>query len=144
MQITQVSDQLKVFISEKHLIELAKNSGFQVRHNCLSIVSILKAVFKSLSCLQDANFSDVHQNLKTQADCTISYKPFHNQIRKPVLTELVRVLLIQAVSKFTVNTLDKTLFTERGIQRVLLQDGSSFALHDELAQVFAGRFTTIT
>lgn len=23
----------------------------------------------------------IHQNLRTQADCTRSYKPFHNQIR---------------------------------------------------------------
>ncbi|MEI8667078.1 hypothetical protein P4S65_01165 [Pseudoalteromonas sp. B131b] len=108
MQINQVSNQLKALISEKHLIELAKTSGFQVRHRCLSIVSLLKAVFKSLSCLQDANLSDIHQNLRTQADCTINYKPFHNQIRKPALTELVRELVIQAMSKLTVNTLDKT------------------------------------
>lgn len=65
MQINQVSNQLKALISEKHLIELAKTSGFQVRHCCLSIVSLLKAVFKSLSCLQDANLSDIHQNLRT-------------------------------------------------------------------------------
>ena len=89
MQVNQVSNQLKVFTSEKHLIKLAKASGFQVRHRCLSIVSLLKAVFKSLSCLQDANLSDIHQDLKTQADCTISYKPFHNQTRKPALAELV-------------------------------------------------------
>ena len=107
MQINQVSNQLKALISEKHLIEFVKTSGFQVRHRCLSIVSLLK----SLSCLQDANLSDIHQNLRTQADCTISYKPFHNQIRKPALTELV----IQAMSKLTVNTLDKTFFTQRGI-----------------------------
>ena len=107
MQINQVSNQLKALISEKHLIELAKTSGFQLRHRCLSIVSLLK----SLSCLQDANLSDIHQNLRAQADCTISYKPFHNQIRKPALTELV----IQAMSKLTVNTLDKTFFTQRGI-----------------------------
>lgn len=144
MQINQVSYQLKALISEKHLIELAKASGFQVRHRCLSIVSLLKAVFKSLSCLQDTNLSDIHQNLRTQAGCSISYKPFHNQIRKPALTELVRELVVQAMSKLTVNTLDKTFFTQRGIQRVLLQDGSSFALHDELAQVFAGRFNTIS
>lgn len=144
MQINQISNQLKALISEKHLIALAKTSGFQVRHRCLSIVSLLKAVFKSLSCLQDANLSDIHQNLKTQTDCTISYKPFHNQIRKPALTELLRELVIQAMSKLTLNTLDKTFFIQRGIQRVLLQDGSSFALHDELAQVFAGRFTAIS
>ena len=89
MQINQVSNQLKAFTSEKHLIKLAKASGFQVRHRCLSIVSLLKAVFKSLPCLQDANLSDIHQNLKTQAYRTISYKPFHNQTRKPTLTELV-------------------------------------------------------
>lgn len=104
MQINQVSNQLKALISEKHLIKLAKTSGFQVRHRCLSIVSLLKAVFKSLSCLQDANLSDIHQNLRMQANCTISYKPFHNQIRKPALTELVREHVIQAMSKLTVNT----------------------------------------
>ena len=60
------------------------------------------------------------------------------------MTELVRELVIQAMSKLTVNTLDKTFFTQRGILRVLLQDGSSFALHDELAPVFAGRFTAIS
>ena len=62
MQINQVSNQLKALISEKHLIELAKTSGFQVRHRCLLIVSLLKAVFKSLSCLQDgASFSQLAQ-----------------------------------------------------------------------------------
>ncbi len=74
MQINQVSNQLK------HLIELAKASGFQVRHRCLSIVSLLKAVFKSLSYLQDTNLSNIHQNLRTQVSCSISYKLFQNQI----------------------------------------------------------------
>lgn len=32
MQINQVSNQLKALISEKHLIKLAKASGFQARH----------------------------------------------------------------------------------------------------------------
>lgn len=35
MQIEQVSNQLKVLTSEKHLIELAKVSEFQVRHRSL-------------------------------------------------------------------------------------------------------------
>lgn len=50
MQINQVSNQLKALISEKHLIALAKASGFQVRHRCLSIVSLLKAVLHELTC----------------------------------------------------------------------------------------------
>ncbi|MFT6790735.1 MAG: hypothetical protein ACJAVX_004155 [Pseudoalteromonas rhizosphaerae] len=49
-QINQVSNQFKALISEKHLIKLAKTSGFQIRHRCRLIVYLLKAVFKSLSC----------------------------------------------------------------------------------------------
>ncbi|KZW98335.1 hypothetical protein JL49_23955 [Pseudoalteromonas luteoviolacea] len=42
----------------------------------------------------------------------------------------------------TFSSLDCSFFSKRGVHRVLLQDGASFALHKELAETFAGRFNT--
>ncbi|MEK0161889.1 IS4 family transposase [Pseudoalteromonas piscicida] len=130
--------------SNSNLSKLALSTGFQVRSRCLTISKLIRAAFKALSCQQDANLSDIHRNLNAEVACDIEYKPFHNQIRKPELVKLLQQLTIQAMSSLSVDSLEPTYFAQRGINRVLIQDGSSFALHDGLKQAFTGRFNTVS
>ncbi len=71
---------------------------------------------------------------------SIAYKPFHNQLSKPgfdkFLTELVKYAMVQ----FTRDNVIRLPQKLACFDDVLLQDGSSFRVHDSLADIFPSRF----
>jgi hypothetical protein len=144
MHINQISRQFKAVFSESNLSQLAIRTQFQLRKRQLSVSQLIKAAFKAMSCQQDANLSDIHRYLEAELNCNIEYKPFHNQIRKPVLVTLLKQLFVQAMSAMSMTSIEPAYFDRKGIKRVLIQDGSSFALNEQLKQAFPGRFNTIS
>jgi hypothetical protein len=74
----------------------------------------------------------------------VSYKAFYNQLAKASCASFLLTSLSDIMGKLTM----KVLGFEAGqalseFHRIVIQDGSSFALHDALAQVFPGRFNTV-
>lgn len=144
MQINQIASKLKAVFSEASLQTLAQNTQFQQRKRQLTALSLIKACLITLSKHQDANLSDIHRTLCAETGVNIDYKPFHNQIRKPQLTVMLKSLAEKAMAELCFQLLDNKLFLKRGIKRILTQDGSSFALHPALENVFPGRFSKIS
>ena len=69
----------------------------------------------------------------------IAYKPFHNQLRKQGFPLFMRALVERAIALRLKECLPDA-HGLAGFEQVLLQDGSSFALHPQLAEHFPGRF----
>ena len=73
----------------------------------------------------------------------MAYKPFHNQLSKAAFARFMRELASHVLSTLVLDVLKPSragLLSEFG--RVLIQDGSSFAVKDTLRQSYPGRFTT--
>ncbi len=70
----------------------------------------------------------------------VAYKPFHNQLRKEEFPLFMRQLVMRAIAQFarqqSVTLPDKLACFDD----VLLQDGSSFHIHRDLADVYPSRF----
>ena len=73
----------------------------------------------------------------------IAYKPFHNQLRKQGFPLFMRALVERAIALRLKECLPDA-HGLAGFEQVLLQDGSSFALHPQLAEHFPGRFNKHT
>lgn len=72
----------------------------------------------------------------------VSYKPFHNQLRKPAFAQFMKALVERAIALRIGQQV--TDVAQGAFKQVLLQDGTSFAVHKRLATVFPGRFKTIS
>jgi hypothetical protein len=74
----------------------------------------------------------------------VSYKALYNQLAKASCASFLLTWLSDIMGKLT----RKVLGVEAGqafseFKRIVMQDGSAFALHDALARVFPGRFNAV-
>src|SRR6266446_4690671 len=96
------------------------------------------------STKQVHSIADLHRAFNALWESEVSYKAFYNQVAKPSCAEFLRTSLCDLMGKLTL----KVLGFPKGhalneFNRIILQDGSSFALHAALAQVFPGRFNAV-
>jgi hypothetical protein len=75
---------------------------------------------------------------------TVTYKAFYNQLAKPHFADCARTMAQRLISDMTL----KVLGFEKGrafseFRHIVLQEGSSFAIHDALREVFPGRFQAV-
>ena len=85
--------------------------------------------------------ADFHCAFNAFWGTTITYKAFYNQVAKPHFADFARTMAARLISDMTL----KVLGFEKGrafgeFRHIVLQDGSSFAIHDSLREVFPGRF----
>ena len=73
-----------------------------------------------------AQLVDAHQ---------VSYKPFHNQLRKASFRPVHEALVEQAIAQLRIGQQMKTA-SLGAFKQVLLQDGTSFAVHKKPGRVF--------
>ncbi len=75
---------------------------------------------------------------------TITYKAFYNQVAKPHFADFARAMTSRLIGDMTLKVLGFAkgrAFAE--FRHIVMQDGSSFAIHDGLREVFPGRFKLV-
>jgi len=102
------------------------------------------SVVASMASQQVHSIADLQRDFNALWDLEVSYKAFYNQVAKPSCAEFLRTSLCDLMGKLTL----KVLGFPQGpalsaFKRIIIQDGSSFALHDALAQVFPGRCNAV-
>ena len=90
------------------------------------------------------SLADLQRHFNALWDTEVSYKAFYNQLAKASCASFLLTSLSDIMGKLTM----KVLGFEAGhalseFKRIVIQDGSSFALHDALSQVFPGRFNAV-
>jgi len=88
--------------------------------------------------------ADFHCGFNALFGTTVTYKAFYNQVAKPHCADFARTMTERLVSDMTL----KVLGVEKGhafaeFRHIVMQDGSSFAIHDGLREVFPGRFKVV-
>jgi len=71
----------------------------------------------------------------------VTYKPIHNQLAKPAFADFMRHAAEYLLARLIQQSLTvplKGAYSE--FNRIVLQDGSSFAVKDSLSGVYPGRF----
>lgn len=102
------------------------------------------SVVASMASQQVQSIADLQRDFNALWEMEVSYKAFYNQLAKASGAEFLRTSLCDLMGKLTM----KVLGFQKGdalsaFHRIILQDGSSFAIHDALCQVFPGRFNTV-
>jgi DDE family transposase len=88
--------------------------------------------------------ADFHRGFNALFDPTITYKAFYNQLAKPHLAAFMRTMASRLIGELTLKVLGFAkgrVFAE--FRHIVIQDGSSFAIHDGLREVFPGRFKVV-
>jgi len=144
-KLEEAMAKFKAVFSEMELNALGKKVGFCDRERVITPFRLILSVVMSLACGQVESLADLQRDFNALFDTGIGYKAFYNQLAKKKYADLmlsVMCLVIRQMSFSVLGFQKGSPFCR--FEKILVHDGSSFALKDALKESFPGRFTTVS
>jgi len=144
-QFTTMANKFQSVLDADVLNERGKQLGFSKRERLITPFRFGLSVVASMATEQVITIADLHRQFNELWELDTDYKAFYKQLLKSTSPEFFRTSLCHIMGQLTM----KVLGFEAGqalseFNRLILQDGSSFALHEALADVFPGRFNAVS
>lgn len=143
-QLSMVADKFQWVFSEPLLNACGKDVLFCRRQRVITPFRLGLALTATCASQRVETIADFHCGFNALFGTTITYKAFYNQVAKPHFADFARTMTERLISEMTL----KVLGFAKGhafaaFRRIIIQDGSSFAIHDGLREVFPGRFKVV-
>ncbi len=143
-KLTTLVSKFKRAIKEDDVNAIGREVRFSKRERVITPYRLAMSLLVSLSTTRVETFADIQRCFNALFGTGVAYKPFHNQLAKWRFADFMRTLVDTLLEQLVVNVLS---FGSRGpfseFSRIVIQDGSSFAIKDLLKEFFPGRFTKI-
>jgi hypothetical protein len=142
--LSMVADKFQWVFSEPLLNACGTDVKFCRRQRVITPFRLGLALTATCASQHVETIADFHCGFHALFGTTVTYKAFYNQVAKPHFADFARMLAERLISDMTL----KVLGFEKGrafseFRHIVIQDGSSFAIHDGLREVFPGRFKTV-
>jgi hypothetical protein len=143
-QLSMVADKFQWVFSETLLNTCGKAVKFCRRQRVITPFRLGLALTATCASQRVETIADFHCGFHALFGTTITYKAFYNQVAKPHFADFARTMTERLISEMTL----KVLGFAKGhafaaFRHIVIQDGSSFAIHDGLREVFPGRFKVV-
>src|ERR671923_607095 len=143
-QLSMVVDKFQWVFSESLLNACGKDVKFCRRQRVITPFRLGLALTATCASQRVETIADFHCGFNALFGTTVTYKAFYNQVAKPHFADFARTMTERLISEMTLKVLGFAKGRPFGeFRRIILQDGSSFAIHDGLREVFPGRFKTV-
>ena len=144
-QSTIMANQFQAVLDADVLNARGKQLGFAKRERLITPFRLGLSVVASMATQQVQTLADLHRQCNELWELESDDNAFYKQLRKSTSPEFFRTSLCPIMSQLTMKVLGfEAGQAFREFNRLLLQDGSSFALHEALAEVFPGRFNAVS
>ena len=143
-QLSMVADKFQWVFSETLLNACGKETRVCRRERIMTPFRLGLAVVATSASQHVDTLADFHRGFCALLDVTISYKAFYDQLAKPRFADFMRAMTERLVGEMTLKVFGFTkgqAFAE--FRHIVIQDGTSFAIHDALREVFPGRFKAV-
>jgi hypothetical protein len=143
-QLSMVADKFQWVFSESLLNACGKTVKFCRRERTITPFRLGLALTATCASQRVETLADFHRGFNALFDTAITYKAFYNQLAKPHFADFIRTTAARLIGEMTLKVLGFTkgrAFAE--FRHIVIQDGSSFAIHDALREVFPGRFKAV-
>src|SRR5712664_2672686 len=143
-QLTMMANKFQSVFDASLLNERGHQLEFCWRQRQITPFRFGLSLVASMASQEVQSIADLQRQFNALWDAEVSYKAFYNQLAKASCASFLLTSLSDIMGKLTM----KVLGFEAGqalseCKRLVIQDGSSFALHDALSQVFPGRFNVV-
>src|SRR6267378_4264236 len=142
--LSMVADKFQWVFSEALLNACGKEVKFCRRQRTITPFRLGLALTATCASQRVDTLADFHRGFNALFDTTITYKAFYNQVAKPHFAAFMRTTASRLIGELTLKVLGFAkgrVFAE--FRHIVIQDGSSFAIHDGLREVFPGRFKAV-
>src|SRR5438128_3298242 len=143
-QLSMVADKFQWVFSALLLNTCGKEAKFCRRVRLITPFRLGLALTATSASQQVETLTDFHRGFNALWGTQVSYEAFYTQLAKPQFAEFARTLSERLISDMSLKVFGFTKGRAFGeFRRILIQDGTSFAIHDALREVFPGRFKTV-
>lgn len=142
--LIRFADALRSVLSRRNLESRGRQSGHCRRLRDITPQRLICALVEALGALRVGTIADILRTFNAQTGLATRYKPFHNRLAQPEFPRFVRQVFVDILRQLSQNVLKASMPNQLGrFKDVVVQDGSSFAVHNALAATFGGRFTKV-
>ena len=143
-QLSMVADTFHWVFSEALLNACGTEAKLCRRQRVITPFRLGLALPATCASPRVETLADFHRGFHALFDTTIPYNAFSNQVAKPHFATCMGTMASRLIGDMTL----KVLGFEKGrafaaFRHIVIQDGSSFAMHDALREVFPGRFNVV-
>ena len=145
LQLTTMANKFQSVWDATVLNDRGKQLGFAKRERLITPFRFGLSVVASMATEHISSLADLHRQFNDLWDLNTGYRGFYDQLDKDQCPEFFRTSLCDIMGKLSLKVLGfeaGQAFSE--FNRIVIQDGSSFAIHHALAGVFPGRFNAVS
>ncbi len=143
-QLSMVADKFQWVFSAPLLNACGTEAKFCRRQRIITPFRLGLALTATCASQPVETLADFQRGFNALWGTTITYKAFYNQVAKSRFADFARTMTSRLIGDMTLRVLGFAkgrAFAE--FRHIVLQDGSSFAIHDGLREVFPGRFKLV-
>jgi Transposase DDE domain len=142
--LTRYANALRTTLGEKNLTARGRESRHCRRLRDITPQRLVCALLESLGAQRVESVADILRTFNAQTGLSTRYKAFYNRLARPEFPRFMRQVYRDILRKLACNVLRPATGGKlTHFRDIVIQDGSSFAVHDALSRVFGGRFTTV-
>jgi hypothetical protein len=134
--------RFKRVLSPETVNGLGRVVRFCRRERIITPYRLALSLLASCATMRVETLADIQRTFNAMFATTVAYKPFHNQLAKCQFGDFMRELVALMLEHWVVRVLRANAaggaFGE--FERIVIQDGSSFALKETLSKIYPGRF----
>lgn len=143
-KVNTFAAKFKKAFSEVVLNELGKATRYCHRVRQLTPYRMVMTLMALLAGTRVESLADLQRGFNALFGFTMDYKPFYDQLAKREFATFMRETARRLLETLVIRVLGVApggAFSE--FRRIVIQDGSSFAIKDALKEVFPGRFKKV-
>ena len=142
-QLTKMQSILIDALSEERTNEIGRATGQSQRLRVVTPYRLFVAVVTALGSAKVESLADLRREFNYRHRVNVAYKAFYNRLAQAGFTEFMHQMFRRLVDELSLRILRPEPGTAvSAFKDIIIQDGSSFALKDDLRESFPGRFTT--
>jgi hypothetical protein len=143
-QLSMVADTFPWVFSEPLLNACGTKEKFCRRQRIMTPFRLGLALTATCASQPVETLADFHRGCNALWGTTITYKALSNHLAKPRFADVARTMTSRRIGDMTLTGLGFAKGRACAeLRHLVLQDGSSFAIHDGVREVFPGRFTVV-
>lgn len=139
--IRPAAESLRAVFNPQHLEKLAREHAWVKRRRETQGPAVLTSLLRSLGSASTQTLAELHRNFNAHNGSDVDYKAFHRRLAHSGFPLAAHALLETAMTELSLTAIASL---ENGpferFDDILIHDGTSFAVHPDLQELFPGRF----
>lgn len=139
--ISTMASRFKRILCPQRINELGREVRFSQRERVITPYRLAVTLLSACATMRVETLADFQRCFNSLFATTVAYKPFHNQLAKWRFGDFMRELagvVLEACAVRILSAGTGGAFSE--FRRIIVQDGSSFAVKEALREHYPGRF----